>query len=150
MQDNDDDILQPPPAGYKWGVDISHEQVNQYYPIQRRLALNDFPYFVAPGIQHWCLWKLGGGGQNDKDCTTRSSNVTEQDIQEAIQLLRDWGATKKMKLVDVLHFVNPPHLKSVKEIDHAHIMCLWGTVEQNEDEEQEGKTEVDTKEDFNM
>jgi len=78
------------------------------------LAMNDFPYFVASGIEHWCLWKIGG-------------DVTTEDIDEALIMLRYWSKERltSRTLIDSLSFVNPPNLKSVKAIDHAHILCLW-------------------------
>ena len=30
-----------------------------------RLVLNDYPYDVAEGIEHWCLWKIGGKSQTE-------------------------------------------------------------------------------------
>jgi Protein of unknown function (DUF3605) len=69
------------------------------------LVLNDFPYYNAPGIQHYILWKI-------------ASDVTDDEIDEAGQELRDqW-----VGVCDVLHWKNPPHLKSVPDIDHVHIL----------------------------
>lgn len=71
------------------------------------LLPNDFPYFVKEPIQHWVLWKLGGQCNNE-------------DI--------DWAKAELLRLVgpirDYIHWVNPPHLKSVSEVDHVHLLCL--------------------------
>jgi len=70
---------------------------------QKVLVENDFPYYNAIGIEHWILWKLG-------------SRCTEEDIDEAKMQLQERFAN------DILHWVNPPHLKSLPEIDHVHIL----------------------------
>ena len=69
------------------------------------LVLNDFPYYNAPGIQHYILWKLGG-------------DVTDEEIQEATQQLQE----QLGDICDALHWKNPPHLKSLPDIDHVHIL----------------------------
>jgi Protein of unknown function (DUF3605) len=69
------------------------------------LVLNDFPYYNAPGIQHYILWKIGG-------------DVTDEEIDEAGRELWD----KLGGVSDVLHWKNPPHLKSLPDIDHVHIL----------------------------
>jgi hypothetical protein len=55
--------------------------------------------------------------------------VTREDIEEALMILKKQGkeGSRKRTLIDSLSFVNPPSLKSVKAIDHAHILCLWET-----------------------
>ena len=69
------------------------------------LAPNDFPYFTEPGIEHWVLWKL-------------YSKVSESDIVQAKQeLMKQLG-----NVVDSIHWENPPHLKSLPDIDHVHIL----------------------------
>lgn len=71
------------------------------------LVKNDFPYYTEEGIVHYVLWKT-----ND--------DITEQDIEDAKKkLVREKGA------VDTIHWINPPHLKSLPEIDHAHILCQF-------------------------
>ena len=71
------------------------------------LVLNDFPYFTAAAIHHYVLWKIGG-------------DVTDADIDEARQELRE----KLGDVVDLLHWKNPPHLKSLPDLDHVHLLCL--------------------------
>ncbi len=73
----------------------------------RLLAKNDFPYFMEDGIEHWCLWKLG------------SDDVNESDIQWAKDELKKSG-----DVLETMHWINPVHLKSLPDIDHAHIVCL--------------------------
>ncbi|CAB9515084.1 Protein of unknown function (DUF3605) [Seminavis robusta] len=69
------------------------------------LSLNDFPYYTEPGIWHYVLWKIGG-------------LVTDAEIEDACQEIKqDLG-----DVLDVLHWKNPPHLKSLPDIDHAHIL----------------------------
>lgn len=72
-------------------------------PVYKALVQNDFPYYTAEGIEHWVLWKLGGV-------------CSDNDIDEAkLQLHYRFGE-------DMLHWINPPHLKSLPEIDHVHIL----------------------------
>lgn len=71
------------------------------------LVLNDFPYYNAPNIYHYVLWKIGG-------------DVTDQEIEDARNELHSSLGDVK----DLLHWKNPPHLKSLPDIDHIHILCL--------------------------
>jgi hypothetical protein len=73
-----------------------------------RLALlpNDFPYYTQTGIEHWVLWKLNG-------------SITEEDIDEAKKDLRN----RLGDIVGFIHWENPPHLKSLPDIDHVHILA---------------------------
>lgn len=75
--------------------------------VRKRLVRNDFPYFFATEVEHWILWKLGGG------------DISPQEIILAKEELRE----KLGDVVDTLHWVNPPALKSIPEIDHVHILC---------------------------
>ncbi len=85
----------------------SLEAVKKEQRIEKRLLLNEYPYFVEDGIEHWCLWKLGG-------------LVTQDEINDAIIELKE-----RENLKDVLSWTNPPHLQSIKDIDHAHLLCLF-------------------------
>eukprot|EP00607_Mallomonas_marina_P009264 CAMPEP_0182417826 /NCGR_PEP_ID=MMETSP1167-20130531/2267_1 /TAXON_ID=2988 /ORGANISM="Mallomonas Sp, Strain CCMP3275" /LENGTH=166 /DNA_ID=CAMNT_0024591623 /DNA_START=197 /DNA_END=697 /DNA_ORIENTATION=- len=69
------------------------------------LAPNDFPYNFEAGILHYIFWKLGGV-------------VEKTEIREAASSLMNSvpGA------IDFVTYINPPHLKSVPEIEHAHIL----------------------------
>jgi len=72
------------------------------------LCINDFPYNYEEGIAHYVLWKLG-------------TQLTEKEIVDAQDsLLRD----ERLGAKDACWYVNPPHLKSILEIDHAHILVL--------------------------
>ena len=73
---------------------------------QKVLVLNDFPYYNAPGIYHYVLWKIGG-------------DVTDLEIEEA----REELCSTLGDVEDLLHWKNPPHLKSLPDIDHIHILC---------------------------
>ena len=90
---------------------------------------NDFPYYFGDSIKHWYLWRLGCVA--DGDASEADSNITEDDIIWAQkQLMMDGDLSLNITeenqgtIVDVLHWENPPHLKSVPGIDHAHILCL--------------------------
>lgn len=71
-----------------------------------RLCLNDFPYNFENGVEHWCLWKFGG----EANC---------EDVKSAVAALHGMIGT----VTGAMHWVNPPHLKSLPEIDHVHIIC---------------------------
>jgi hypothetical protein len=69
------------------------------------LKPNDFPYYTAPNIEHWILWKLGG-------------MLTDKEVEEARKELTE----QRLDPDAILHWVNPPHLKSLPDIDHVHII----------------------------
>lgn len=75
---------------------------------QRVVVPNDFPYFVQDPIQHWVLWKCGDDACNDEDV-----EWAKAEVQERIGPVREF-----------MHWINPPHLKSIPDIDHVHILCL--------------------------
>jgi len=83
--------------------------------VMTRLLLNEFPYYCEEGIEHYCLWKLGGP-------------INDIEIENALDDLRNMEDTSG-KLEDVLYWVNPKHLQSIPDIDHAHFLCLRGAQE---------------------
>jgi len=89
------------------GLWVAYPPVSATTEPQRVLVLNDFPYYNAPGIYHYVLWKIGG-------------DVTDQEIEEARRELCD----SLQDVEGLLHWKNPPHLKSLPDIDHIHILCL--------------------------
>jgi hypothetical protein len=69
---------------------------------------NDFPYHFESGVNHFLIWKIG-------------SQLTAEDVENCVREI--WNNTANVK--DVITYVNPPHLKSIPDIDHAHILyCL--------------------------
>jgi hypothetical protein len=86
-------------------------QLKDFGEVRKILVLNDFPYYMAYGITHYVLWKT-------------NENVTEEDIEEAQEDLKTM-----MDVEDMLYWANPPHLKSLPEIDHVHFLCLWSRKE---------------------
>ena len=70
------------------------------------LRRNDFPYYMADGLEHWVLWKLGGP-------------CSEKDVERAQQELVD---QHDMDPNYMIHWVNPPNLQSLPAIDHVHII----------------------------
>jgi len=90
----------------------SLEQAKREKRIEKRLLLNEYPYYVCPGIEHWCLWKLGG-------------KVDPHEVEWAereLMGMRDGNDAEYLK--DIMSWVNPPHLQSIPDIDHAHFLCL--------------------------
>lgn len=103
QQDDGRFVADPPPetvvAATSIRCDIATAQLVQ-------LLLNDFPYYTAPGIEHWVLWKLG-------------APCTGVEIERAKEtLIRD----HKFDSNKILHWVNPPNLQSLPNIDHVHII----------------------------
>lgn len=98
--------IESPPRGYVWESFAAHSQTRIKNP-QRALVMNDFPYYIEDGIEHWCLWKLG------------DDDVNEIDIKWAKEELN-----RRSDVVEMMHWINPVHLKSLPGIDHAHILCL--------------------------
>lgn len=73
---------------------------------QTALVPNDFPYYMANGLEHWVLWKLGGP-------------CSDEDVARAKQeLVREHGLDANQ----IIHWVNPPNLQSLPAIDHVHII----------------------------
>ena len=88
------------------GLWLANPQLSNVSTSRKILAPNDFPYFTDKGITHYILWKT-------------KSDINQQDIADAEVELRS-----RMEVADILHWVNPPHLKSIPEIDHVHYLCL--------------------------
>jgi hypothetical protein len=80
--------------------------------VMTRLLLNEFPYYCEEGIEHYCLWKLGGP-------------INNIEIENTLEDLRNMKERNGI-LEDVLYWVNPKHLQSIPDIDHAHFLCLRG------------------------
>jgi Protein of unknown function (DUF3605) len=83
---------------------FSYPSVNDVNVVAKILVKNDFPYYIENNIEHWILWKL-------------CEPCTDQDIEEAKHQL-----TNERSFSDVLHWINPIHLKSIPQIDHVHIL----------------------------
>lgn len=76
-----------------------------------KVVLNDFPYYLADGVEHWVLWKL-----ND--------SIHDHDVEEAKATIR---VQRSNQVADFLHWINPPHLQSLPQIDHVHILSRLDT-----------------------
>lgn len=92
----------------------AHPPLKEYTETRTVLIPNDFPYCIAEDIVHYILWKT-------------KEAVTPQDIEKAKQELK-----LKMRVIDAVHWINPPHLQSLPDIDHAHILCRLETTPRNE------------------
>jgi hypothetical protein len=84
---------------------------------------NDFPYYTAENIHHYVLWKLHG------ICSDDDIAQAKEDVKQELELgdvENENGDDEKGQavVVDCLHWINPPHLKSLPDIDHVHILCL--------------------------
>ena len=80
-------------------------------PAKMTVVRNDFPYFLPENkIEHWVLWKLGGR------CLETDIAAAKDEIQQ----------NEGHCYVDFLHWINPPELQSLPDIDHVHILCLRG------------------------
>lgn len=147
-QTNNKDCLT---KGYMYRASPSLAQASKYTIENRltylRLVLNDFPYDVDEGIEHWCLWKIGG-----TSCTER---ISREELTWALKELKHLQADENSgssriidrndtsnsldksrsslmqqtdpdqqpaSILDTFFWVNPPHLQSMPEIHHAHIL----------------------------
>ncbi|KAJ1929994.1 hypothetical protein IWQ60_000723 [Tieghemiomyces parasiticus] len=73
---------------------------DSFDPSLARLLPNDFPYAIEPTVSHYVLWY--------KNPLQRSPEV-DQYLERAFP---DH---------DLLFFINPPHLQSVRTISHGHL-----------------------------
>lgn len=89
--------------------------------VHTALVKNDFPYFMVPGIEHWVLWKLGGSTLccTDADIQTAKAEL-RQKITSNTNSTNEDGTNEDT--IPMLCWVNPPHLTSLPEIDHVHIL----------------------------
>jgi len=71
------------------------------------LIPNDFPYYVEENIVHYVLWKT-------------KIPITEKEIHDARIILE---TNISINALEIIHWVNPPNLKSVPDIDHVHFLC---------------------------
>ena len=114
-----------------------------------RLVLNDYPYDVEEGIEHWCLWKIGGKSQTEgilrkelswaaselqrlyADRSSGSSCIIDKDGVSSFYELN--SSETPSSVSDMLYWVNPPHLQSMPEIHHAHMLVVRDQTESRED-----------------
>jgi hypothetical protein len=93
-----------------------------------RLCINDFPYYYLPGIQHWILWKLGGELPTSKEIANAKKEILKESTShfqhDPTQGLLQGNALERIINDDevFLHWINPPHLRSLPGIDHVHIL----------------------------
>lgn len=73
----------------------------------KKLIPNDFPYYLEERIEHWVYWKLGG-------------SCDEGDVVDVKRLLQEMYPNKDLQF---LYWINLPHLQSLPEIDHLHVLC---------------------------
>jgi len=85
---------------------------------QLKLCLNDFPYYFEPNIHHYVLWKLGGVVTADE--ITQAKKDILQKCQSHALVEEDEDVANNNEVF--LHWINPPHLKSLPGIDHVHIL----------------------------
>lgn len=90
------------------------------------LSPNDFPYYLDPGIEHYVLWKLGGD-VTPRDIANAKLDLMKRDDAEsrAADESEDELTFERVMTSDTEKFLvwfNPPHLKSLPGIDHAHII----------------------------
>lgn len=95
------------------GLAYAYPPLSQVQEQKFILVRNDFPYYTALNVDHYVLWKLHG------ECTMAEIQQAKHDIQS------------ESNVVDCLHWINPPHLKSLPDIDHVHILCLRRTKDES-------------------
>jgi len=81
--------------GKKWSISSTSHQTKKECFVE-----NDFPYSLATGIEHYVLWVDGP--------------LEEKDVEE-------WLNKNAKKDCDKIWYLNLNTLKSVKDVNHAHI-----------------------------
>lgn len=87
----------------------AYPPLSELTQVKKVLCRNDFPYYMDDGIEHWCLWKL-------------CQDIQDQEVEEAKEELRQLFGPD----AEFLCWRNPPHLKSLPDIDHYHILVRKG------------------------
>ena len=73
------------------------------------ISKNDFSYNFEGGIVHYVIWKTG-------------SDIHSDEIIDAAHDLKS-----ALNATDFITYTNPPHLKSILNLEHAHILLSIGT-----------------------
>ena len=143
----EEDSTPESPNGYVYKVSPSLAEASQYTISNQltylRLVLNDFPYDVEENIEHWCLWKIGIGGKKcskegilreelswavkelqclHADTTSGSSCILDKDDKMLLHVCE--SEETSAPIADTLYWVNPPHLQSMPNIHHAHMLVI--------------------------
>lgn len=137
-----------PPDGHVYASLPAMEGIGN--EICLRLVPNDFPYDVQG--EHWCLWKVGGRGGGRRGISPREltwaleevrslkrpdgpgddnvggrGRIVSEGREEPIAV--PCGSSESPgkpsddpEAVRTFYWVNPPHLQSLPEIHHAHIL----------------------------
>ncbi|KAL3779009.1 hypothetical protein ACHAW5_010000 [Stephanodiscus triporus] len=139
-----------PPNGCVYRASPSLTQASRYTTDNQitylSLVPNNFPYDVDEGIEHWCLWKIGGSSstesismeemawalrelqcisENSRGCIIHRDGRTFDKPDDASRTPANVGQVRKSAAIsDAIYWVNPPHLQSMPEICHAHILVL--------------------------
>jgi len=149
-----------PPKGCVFKASPSLTQASKYTIENEmtylRLVLNDFPYDVDEGIEHWCLWKIGDGDTSSAERVSGeemawalkelknlqadennsgSGGIIERDGSNILfdAMPHSYQAQQSVPIVDTFYWVNPPHLQSMPEIHHAHILVLRSDKKSNDE-----------------
>lgn len=83
---------------------VFHPQEEVLHALKLVWAPNDFPYSLDSGIDHHCVW-----------APSRHS-ATPQALAACIE------EHKPAAVWETLYFVNPAHLRSVRDVWHAHVL----------------------------
>jgi hypothetical protein len=87
----------------------AYPPLSEVTEVRKVLCRNDFPYYMCDGIEHWCLWKL-------------CKDIEDEEVEEAKEELKRMHGGD----LEFLCWRNPPHLKSLPQIDHIHMLIRKG------------------------
>jgi hypothetical protein len=100
-------------------------QLSEIKKAQITLVKNDFPYYLEEGIFHYILWKIA-------PASSSSTTITETEMEDAYEELRAIYSLEseeghqnedgEEEGISFLNWVNPLSIKSLPEIEHAHIL----------------------------
>ncbi|PQE20960.1 N-acetylglucosamine-induced 1 protein [Rutstroemia sp. NJR-2017a BBW] len=103
-----------------WVEGVGGEKENVGRPFEReedyRVLRNDFPYALERGIVHLVVWTKF---VFEEDAET--GELTEE-IREVVEVWVGRMFRERCGTENVMWFVNPPALKSIKSVEHFHIM----------------------------
>jgi hypothetical protein len=112
-----EDSSAPPTFEYKNTVPFAN--IDDY-----RILLNDWPYGLADGIRHFCIWTKTpiATDPTTGDVTSESRQVIEDFIQRTFAQPLDQVVGPGNGKHHVLWFKNWVALQSVRGVDHIHVL----------------------------
>jgi hypothetical protein len=92
------------------------------------LCENDFPYYYEDDVRHLIFWKTTYPEVSAEPVAWNeefSTKEIEEGREKVAHALAAEGAAegRGRSCVEIIHYVNPPHLKSIEAIAHVHYLA---------------------------